>query len=82
MEARGHINATEVVKVHQPTATTGSGKDWLIADESGERAEMREGSLVADDVKEALGKDAEGFFEATWSAQGWKIGARLSNQKW
>jgi hypothetical protein len=38
MDPLGHLNATEIVKVQRLTATTGSDKDWLITDESGERA--------------------------------------------
>jgi hypothetical protein len=78
----GHMNTTEIIKVRRPSATGGSGKDWLISDESGERAEIRESSLIADEVKSALGEGAEGYFQGTWSAQGWKIGERVLNQKW
>jgi hypothetical protein len=82
MESLGHMNSTEIIKVQQPTATAGSGRDWLITDESGERAEIRQGSLVGDEVKAALGDAAEGFFEGSWSAEGWKIGERVLDRKW
>jgi hypothetical protein len=79
MEPHGHINATEIVKVERHSS--GLGGKWLISDQSKNHVEARTDELIWRHVKEALGDDAEGYFQGQWSVHGWNIGDRVRRPK-
>jgi hypothetical protein len=75
MEALGHINTMEIVKVERQSSA--SGQQWLIFDQSRKHVETRAAALISAHVQEALGHETEGYFQGHWSAQGWKLGGKV-----
>jgi hypothetical protein len=69
----------EIVKVERQASRTGNS--WLIFDQSRRHVETRAEALMSPHIQEALGQETEGYFQGDWSAQGWKLGGKVSPPK-
>ena len=79
MASRGFAKTTTTIKVRRPA---GALRLWTLSDRHGEHVEERQEQLVEQRVREAVGPAAEAFFEAEWTAVGWKIGSQVIAQDW
>lgn len=73
-----------IVKVQQPLSSSHPNPPWLVYAEG--RKDMRwvAATLVPGAVKDAMGEDPKGYFEATLAnpQAEWEIGERVEDQDW
>jgi hypothetical protein len=81
MEPLGHMNLRKIVKVERPSPTSGLDP-WLIFDKNRAHVEQRGASFVDEEIPNAMGDASNGFFQADWSADGWKIGDKVLDENW
>jgi hypothetical protein len=73
----------EIVKLRRPPFAQQIAPPWVIHDQGRMKVETRAAILVSQAIKEAVGNDPLGYFQAEWSSEeGWKVGARVPDQKW
>jgi hypothetical protein len=73
----------EIVKLRRPPFEHQPAPPWVIHDRGRRRVESRAAARVSHDIKAAIGSDFIGYFQGEWSSEdGWKLGVRVSDQKW
>lgn len=69
----------EIVKVQRPLV----GDDWLVYAKGRVRSQVLPKFVIPAYVREKMGDDLKGYFEARWSSiVGWAIGDRVAEQEW
>lgn len=73
---------SEVIKIQRPVSQNGLSGPWLLYDKGGSHLEQRADAFLNEDVKAAMGGAPTGYFQAEWTAEGWKIGDKVLDQGW
>jgi hypothetical protein len=71
-----------VIKIERPVSVSDRAEPWVIRDEGNAHVEKRADALIHWETKAAMGEDRKAYFHGEWSAEGWKIGARVLPQHW
>jgi hypothetical protein len=71
----------EIVKVERPSPAN-SLDPWLLYDKKRAHVEQRGPTFVDETIHKAMGGAHKAFFQAEWSADGWKIGDKVLDENW